>query len=150
MQLSGSVNIKAPRERVWDFLTDPNQVAQCAPGVESVEVLVPGEKFRAKAGIGFGAIKATFVGDAEWVELDKPNRAKVKAHGKGSGSAADVVSEMVLTDGPDGGTVMSWTADITILGQLASLAARMMKPASQKLTAQFFDCARDKIEAGRS
>jgi uncharacterized protein len=147
MKLSGSITINAPRERVWAFLTDPHQVSQCAPGVESVEVLVPGEKFRAKAGIGFGAVKATFVGDAEWVELDAPNRAKVKAHGKAPGSAADVVSEMVLSDGPDGGTTMDWTADITILGQLASLAARMMRPVSQKLTGQFFDCARKKIEA---
>ena len=32
------------------------------------------------------------------------------------------------------------------LGQLASRAARMMGPVSQKLTAQFFACARKKIE----
>ena len=38
MQLKGTVTIKAPRARVWEFLTDPHQVSQCAPGVESVEV----------------------------------------------------------------------------------------------------------------
>jgi uncharacterized protein len=146
MQLTGSVTINAPRERVWDFLTDPHQVSACAPGVESVEVLVPGEKFRARAGIGFGIVKANFVGDAEWVVLDKPNHARVKAHGKAPGSAADVAADMVLTDAPGGGTQMDWKADITVLGQLAGLATRMMGPVSQKLTAQFFDCAKKKIE----
>jgi carbon monoxide dehydrogenase subunit G len=146
MQLSGTVNIKASRQKVWEFLTDPNQVAQCAPGVESVEVVEPGRKFRAIAAIGFGTVKARFNGDAEFVELDAPNRAKIKAHGNAPGSAADVASEMFLSDGPDGTTEMRWTADITVLGQLASLAARMMTPVSQKLSEQFFAAAKKKIE----
>ena len=37
MHLEGTVNIKASRETVWQFLTDPNKVSQCAPGVETVE-----------------------------------------------------------------------------------------------------------------
>src|SRR5512134_4068414 len=125
MKMSGSVNIKAPRQKAWDFLTDPNRVTECAPGVETVEIVEPGRKFRATAAIGFGSVKARFSGDAEWVELDPPNRAKVKAHGAAPGSAADVTSEMSLSDNPDGTTQMNWTADIVVLGQLASLAARM-------------------------
>ena len=112
-------------------------------------ILEEGRKFQAKAGIGFGSVKATFVGDAEWVELDAPNRAKVKAHGRAPGSAADVTSEMKLSDAADGGTLMEWTADVAVLGQLASLAARLMGTVSQKLTAVFFDCVRSKIEAGQ-
>jgi hypothetical protein len=146
MHLSGTVLINAPRQKVWAFLTDPHQVSQCAPGVEKVEVVEEGRKFRAIAAIGFGAVKARFTGDAEFVELDAPNRAFIKAHGNAPGSAADVTSEMKLSDGPDGTTEMAWTADIAILGQLASLAARMMAPVSQKLTEQFFACAKKKIE----
>jgi uncharacterized protein len=146
MQLSGTVNIKAPRQKVWDFLTDPNQVAVCAPGVEKVEVTGPG-KFKATAAIGFGTVKAKFTGDGEFVELDAPNRAKIKGHGNAPGSAADVLSEMWLSDGPDGSTDMKWTANITVLGQLASLAARMMTPVSQKLSQQFFAELKKKIEA---
>jgi carbon monoxide dehydrogenase subunit G len=146
MRLSGTINIKATREKVFDFLTDADKVSQCAPGVESIQVVEPGKKFRAVAGIGFGSVKATFTGDAEWVELDRPNRAKIKARGSASGSAADVTSEMTLVEGAGGTTQMNWTADVAIMGQLASLAARMMGPISQKLTAQFFDCAKKKIE----
>ena len=39
MHLEGSVNIKASRETVWQFLTDAQKVSQCAPGVESVEIV---------------------------------------------------------------------------------------------------------------
>jgi carbon monoxide dehydrogenase subunit G len=147
MHLEGTVNIKASRETVWQFLTDPNKVSQCAPGVETVEIVEPGKKFRAVAAIGFGTVKARFAGDAEFLELEAPNRAKIKGHGNAPGSAVDVMSEMFLSDGPEGSTEMRWTADIVVLGQLASLAARMMAPVSQKLTEQFFACVKKKIEA---
>jgi carbon monoxide dehydrogenase subunit G len=148
MHLEGTVTIKAPRGRIWEFLTDPYQVTQCAPGLEKVEVIVPGQTFRATAAIGFGSVKARFSGDVEWLELEAPDRAKMKAHGTAPGSAADVVSEMFLSDDPSGGTQMRWTADVTVVGQLASLAARLMGTVSQKLTGVFFDCVRSKIEAG--
>jgi carbon monoxide dehydrogenase subunit G len=149
MHLEGTVTIKAPQARVWEFLTDPHQVTQCAPGVEKVDVIVPGKTFRATAAIGFGTVKARFSGDVEWLELEAPSRAKMKAHGSASGSAADVVSEMNLSDDPAGGTQLHWTADVTVVGQLASLAARLMGTVSQKLTGVFFDCVRSKIEAGQ-
>lgn len=147
MHLEGKVTINAPRARVYAFLTDPEQVTQCAPGVEKVEEIVHGKSFRATASIGFGTVKARFAGDVEWLELDAPNRAKLKGHGTASGSAADVISEMTLSDLPGGSTQLHWTADINVVGQLASLAARLMGTVSQKLTGVFFDCARKKIEA---
>jgi carbon monoxide dehydrogenase subunit G len=53
-----------------------------------------------------------------------------------------------LSDGPDGATLVHWTADVNVSGQLASLAARLMMPVSQKLAAQFYDEVRRQIEAG--
>ncbi|HET7090888.1 MAG TPA: carbon monoxide dehydrogenase subunit G [Anaerolineae bacterium] len=147
MRYEGTITISAPRGVVWVFLTDPLQVAQCAPGVESVETLVPDYKFRAIAAIGFGSVKARFTGEVEFLELEPPTRAKLKAHGDAPGSAADVISEMFLTDGPDGTTEMRWSVDIVVLGTLASLAARLMSSITQKLTAQFFECLKSKIEA---
>ena len=53
---------------------------------------------------------------------------------------------MHLADGPDGSTVVQWTADVTVAGQLASLASRLMVPVSQKLASQFYEQVRKKIE----
>ena len=147
MHLQGDVTINAPRAQVYAYLTDPHKVSECAPGVESVEIIVPDKSFRGVVSVGFGAVKARFAGDVQWLELVAPERAKMKAHGSASGSAADVISEMSLTDLPGGATQLHWTADITIVGQLASLAARLMGTVSQKMTGLFFDCVRKKIEA---
>ncbi len=146
MQLEGSVNIKAPRPKVWSFLTDPDFVSQCAPGLQSMEVIVPDQKFKAVAAIGFGTVKVTFKNDVEFVELDEPNRAKIKVHGTAPGSAVDVMSEMSFSDGDDESTDLKWTADIVIVGTIASLASRLMGGVTKKLTGEFFNCIRKKIE----
>jgi uncharacterized protein len=146
MQLKGDVTIQAPRKKVWDFMTDPNQIGQCAPGVEKIEMIEPLKKYRGIVSVGFGAVKARFSGDVEVLELDEPNRAKLKAHGSATGSVADAISEMHLSDGPEGATHVHWTADVNVSGQLASLAARLMVPVSQKLASQFYDQVRKRIE----
>ena len=131
---------------MWSFLTDADKVARCAPGVESVEVIEDQKKYKAVASIGFGNIKVKFEADLEFVEIDEPTFLKVKAHGTAPGSAADVVGEMTLSDGEEGGTEMAWIADITVMGTIASLANRMMGSVTKKLTAEFFEKVRENIE----
>jgi len=146
MQLKGEVTIRAPRKKVWDFMTDPEQIGQCAPGVEKIETIEPLKRYRGIVSVGFGSVKARFSGEVEILKLDEPNYAKLKAHGSATGSVADAVSELHLSDGPDRSTVAKWTADVNVSGQLASLAARLMVPVSQKLANQFYDNVRKKIE----
>ena len=142
----GTVTNNAPRSEVWEFLIDPLRVGQCVPGVESVEVMGDHRKFRAITVIGFGSVKARFAGEGEFIEIQAPDRATLKAHGKAPGSAVDVLSTMALSGGSDGTTELHWTADITVLGTLASLAARLMGSITQKLSAEFFNCFKKKIE----
>jgi carbon monoxide dehydrogenase subunit G len=146
MQFKDTVVIQAPRKKVWAFLIDADKVARCAPGVESVEVVEDQKKYKAVASVGFGSIKAKFNVDLEFLELEEPTFAKVKAHGTAPGSAADVVGEMTLSDGADGATELAWVATINIMGTIASLANRMMGSVTKKLTAEFFDKVRENIE----
>jgi len=146
MLLKGDVTIHAPRKKVWDFLTDPNQIGQCVPGVEKIETVDELKKYRGVVSVGLGSVKARFSGDVDVLELDEPNRAKLKAHGTATGSAADAISEMSLSDGPDNSTLVHWTADINVSGQLASLVSRLMVPVSQKLAGVFYDEVRKRIE----
>ena len=147
MLLKGDVAIRAPRKQVWDFMTDPEQIGQCAPGVEKIEVIEPLKRYRGVVSVGFGSVKARFSGEVEILELDEPNRAKLKAHGSATSSVADAVSELHLSDGPDGSTLVHWTANVTVAGQLASLASRLMVPVSEKLAGIFYDNVRKKIES---
>lgn len=147
MQLKGEVTIKAPRKKVWDFLTDPNQLAQCVPGIESVEEIEKLKKYRGVVSVGLGSVKAKFNGEVDILELNEPNFAKLKAHGKATGSTADAISEMKMSDAPDDSTLVEWSADINVSGQLASLVSRLMIPVSQKLAGVFYDEVKKRIES---
>lgn len=146
MHLTGSNTINAPRGEVFDFLTNPDLVSKCAPGLENIEVVEPNKRFKATGSVGLGNLKVNFSGDLEFVELDPPNMAKIKGHGTAPGSAADVVAEMRLKDGEGETTIMEWAADVNIMGTIASLASRMMGSVTQKLSSQFFDCVKVQIE----
>ncbi len=146
MLLKGDVIVRAARKKVWDFLTDPNQIGQCLPGLEKIETIEPLKKYRGVVSIGLGSVKARFSGDADILELKEPDYAKLKAHGTATGSAADALSEMRLSDGPDNSTLVHWTADVSVSGQLASLVSRLMVPVSQKLAGVFYDEVRKRIE----
>ena len=146
MQFSGAVDIAAPRDRVWAFVIDPNQVGQCGPGVESIEV-IDETHFKATAKVGIGFISARFVVNMEMADLAPPDRAVIKAHGQAPGSAVDGTATMSLRDGADGGTTMDWAADVMIGGSLASVGARMIEGTANKMITQTFDCIRTKLEA---
>ena len=53
---------------------------------------------------------------------------------------------MHLSDGPDGTTVMDWTADVNLSGTLASVGARLIEGTANKMIGQTFDCMRAKLE----
>ncbi len=145
MHFEGSVAIKAPRDKVWAFVIDPDQVGQCGPGVEKIEV-IDATHFKATAKVGVGFISARFNVNMEFAELEAPDRALIKAHGQAPGSAVDATAEMRLSDGPDGATVMDWKADVNLSGTLASVGARMIEGTANKMIGQTFDCMREKLE----
>lgn len=147
MQFKDTVTIHAPRQKVWAFLTDANEVARCAPGVESVEVIEEDKKYKAVASVGFGNIKAKFDTDIEFEELNEPDFAKIKVHGTAPGSAVDATAGMTLSDGEGGSTILEWTADVNIMGTIAALANRMMGSVTKKLSAEFFNTVKQKLEA---
>jgi carbon monoxide dehydrogenase subunit G len=147
MQFQGTVSILAPRDRVWAFLMDPDQVGGCGPGVESIEV-IDADHFKAKAKVGIGFISARFTVEMTVAERAEPDLAILKAHGQAPGSAVDATAKMALSGPAEGPTTMDWSADVTISGTLASVGARMIEGTADKMIGQTFACIRAKLEAG--
>jgi carbon monoxide dehydrogenase subunit G len=146
MQFNGTVVINAPRDKVWAFVVDPEQVGSCGPGVESIEQ-VDETHYKARAKVGVGYISAKFVADLELAERRPPDRAVIKARGQAPGSAVDAVATMDLRDAEGGATQMDWVADVNISGTIASVGGRLIQGTANKMIGQTFDCIRAKLEA---
>jgi carbon monoxide dehydrogenase subunit G len=115
------------------------------PGLQSISV-VDASHFNAEVGFGVGSFSATFTINVEWLELEAPNRARMKMHGSASNSVVDGESEMKLSPIDEKTTNLDWTADVNVGGTLASVANRLMGGVTQRLTQKFFDCVKEKME----
>ena len=145
MDFKGDVTINAPRETVWAFLTDPHQVTQCAPGLQSVEV-VDDEHFKCVVRAGVGMIKGNFNFDIRWLERAAPNFARMRADGKIPGSAVAMDNTMSLEDDGNGGTIMHWTSNVRVSGTIAGVGARLMSGVADRQTKEVFECIKSKLE----
>jgi uncharacterized protein len=146
MRFEGTLDIDAPRERVWSFLTDPAQVTTCAPDVQALEVIDP-HHFKVVVRAGVGPIKATFTMNVQFLELDRPKHAAVLARGQAPGSAVEMVSTMNLAEFDETHTVMEWSSEVTVSGMMQQVGARLMQGAADKITHQVFACIKAKLEA---
>ena len=145
MQFDGTQTINAPIDKVWAYLMDVNKVAACAPGFQSLEDLGE-EHWKAVVAVGVGAIKAKFTMDVTRAEINEPERMVVKARGKAPGSAVDMSGTMNITALDGDQTRMDWEATVNVSGTIASVGARLLQGTAQKLTGQFFDCLKTRLQ----
>jgi carbon monoxide dehydrogenase subunit G len=146
LEFSGSPEVAAPRERVWERLMDPNFVARSAPGVESVVPVDP-THYKVVSGFGVGSIKLRFALDVELFDLVPTRSAAMRVRGKAPGSAMDVVSRVEIQDTDSDRVRLNWSATSQISGTVASVGARLLEGTARKLTNQFWsDFARRAVE----
>ena len=146
MRFEGKLDIDAPRERVWSFLTNPAQVTTCAPDVQSLEITDP-RHFKVVVRAGVGPIKGTFSMNVEFTELQEPGHASVVARGQAPGSAVEMISNMDLAEFDETHTIMEWSSEVTVSGMIQQVGARLMQGAADKITQQVFACIKARLEA---
>jgi uncharacterized protein len=146
MRFEGTLDIDAPRERVWSFLTDPAQVSACAPDLQKLEITDP-HHFTVVVRAGVGPVKGTFTMKVQFLELDRPKHAAVLARGQAPGSAVEMVSNMDLAEFDETRTLMEWSSEVTVSGMIQQVGARLMQGAADKITQQVFACIKEKLEA---
>ena len=126
MKVEGTRRYEASRERVWDVLNDPAEMAGLMPGVESFEIVDDTHwKAKVKVPLGLGSMKMSI--DFEKTESRPPEHASLPAKGKGVGAIMSMETQFDLGE-DGGGTEMRWQADVRILGQVASMGQRVVQP----------------------
>ena len=147
MHFDGTFNVKASKEKVFTTILDPNQISQCMPDLQKLDVKSQ-DDFTAvvKAGVSF--IKGDFILHFTVAEKTPSTHAKLLAHGTGIGSTVDLETVMELGDLEGGGTTMKWVAEAKVGGRIASVGQRLISGQAEKIIKQLFECLQGKLEAG--
>ncbi|MFN7173810.1 MAG: CoxG family protein [Thermaurantiacus tibetensis] len=146
MELKGESRIAASREKVWAALVDPEVLARCIDGVESLEA--DGEnRYRGRLDAKVGPVRAKFSGTVEMTELDPPSRYVLVGEGKGGVAGFARGSAVVtLVETEDGATLLSYTATSQVGGKLAQLGARLVEGAARGYAESFFAKFKEIVE----
>jgi carbon monoxide dehydrogenase subunit G len=152
MNLSGSVEIAAPRAAVWAALNDPDTLARCIEGVESLTRTASeeGERLEGKMNAKVGPVRATFSGFVRLTDVVEGTSYRLVGEGKGgvAGFAkgeADVTLADTLTDaGP--GTTLSYEVRSSVGGKLAQLGARLIEGTAKAYAESFFNKLKAELE----
>jgi carbon monoxide dehydrogenase subunit G len=136
LKFEGARELRAPREKVWALIRDPNNLTKALGDARDVVVVSP-TVFTANVKAGVSVIRGTFRFRFEVVDEAPPSRLSVRARGAGIGSAVDL--DLGLRLEPDGtGTRLAWTADAQVSGALAGIAQRLLDQAAQKTIQDVF------------
>lgn len=144
LNFEGNYEINAPRERVWDFVIDPNKIGKCMPDLKSLEV-GSDNRFTAVARVGVGFMKGDFKFQLAIVEQIPPSHARLKGSGTGVGSSVNLDTLIDLLDA-EKGTKLSYKADVQIGGTLASVGQRVIGSTVEKTIAEVFACVKKQLE----
>ena len=137
MKLEGSYDVAAPRAKVWEAFLDPKRLRKAIPGCEKLEALGPDE-FKATMKIGVAAVKGTFEGKVRLLDKKAPDSYRLAAEGSGGPGFVRADTLITLSEA-EGGTRVSYSADVQIGGLIAGVGQRMLGGVSKMMADQFFN-----------
>ena len=137
MKLEGAHDIPVPRERVWAAFLDPEVLRRAIPGCEKLDAVGDGE-YKATMKVGVAAVKGTFEGKVRLFDMKPPESYRMAVDGSGGPGFIRAETQITLSDA-DGGTRVTYTADVQVGGLIAGVGQRMIGGVSKMMADQFFN-----------
>ncbi|MDF1721642.1 MAG: SRPBCC domain-containing protein [Minwuia sp.] len=146
MKITGTYELEADRQKVWEALNDPEVLKACIPGCESLDKTGENE-LTATVTAKVGPVKAKFNGSVELKDLNPPESYRIEGSGKGGAAGfAKGGADVRLDERDGGGTVLSYEVDAQVGGKLAQIGSRLIDGTAKKLADQFFANFRAHVE----
>ena len=138
MKFENTVSIQAPRQAVWDYLSDFPQAAACLPGVESVNQIY-GSDYEGTMKIRIGPIGLSLSGTVS-LEMDESEgrwsmQARARDRRVGAGLSATI--EAGLSESTPETSELVVSADVQFMGRLGGLGQPLIKRKANSTIAEF-------------
>jgi uncharacterized protein len=137
VQQSGEYRIEAAREAVWRALNDPQVLARCIEGCQSM-TRVADDAFAASIKAKVGPVSATFGADLTLTDVDPPAGYTLNASVKGGPAGFGKGAARVTLAEDGGATLLRYSVDGNVGGKLAQVGSRLIDSAARKMADDFF------------
>ena len=147
MVLEEKFLVKAPVQKVWDFLMNPAELCACIPGCEKVEP-IDERSYASVVKVKVGPLSATFEFNTEITEMSPP------FHLKSVGSGADIrklgnFRQETVVDFREispGETEIYYRSEVQVVGKLATFGEKVMRAKAKQLGQEFVNAVRTRVE----
>lgn len=148
MQLKQHFLVPYPREVVWKYFGEVEDVTRCMPGAALTEP-PQGNHVRFQLKVKLGPIAAAFVGEADLERNDEVYRGTLRGSGRDGRSGSRAKGEVVyqLAEENDGAaTGVDVTVDYSLAGSLAQFSrVGIVNDLAQRLSAEFARNLEDRL-----
>ena len=147
MTLSGSHKIAAPRDRLFQALTNPSVLQKCIPGCQEMEKT--GEnQYKATLSAGVGPVKGVFAATVTLKDIVSPEHFTLVVEGKGQPGFVKGTGTLNLSE-EDGATNIQYSGDVNVGGLIASVGQRMIQATANLLAGRFFSALESELRNGK-
>lgn len=137
MKFTGTIDVPAPRQAVFEKLRDPHFFASCVDGVQNL-VEIDDRHYTATLETRVAYIKFKFAVAVEIVELDEPVRVVAQVEGTPVGMVGRLTATSAAAlEERDGGTAVIYELDVALTGKLGSLGQPVLKAKAKEMERQF-------------
>lgn len=148
MLIEGKFTMKAPIQKVWDFMLAPGTLASCIPGAEKMEQ-VDDKTWEGivKQKVGPISVKINFT--QSLTEVDPPKHVKAIGRGAAMGGAGTFSQETIvdIKEVAKNETEVAYTSKVNMVGRLATFGERIMRAKVDKVGKEFTDNLQAKLKS---
>ncbi len=136
MNLQGTVQVKAPRDRVWEALNDPKVLEQCTPGCKQMTLAEDGS-YDILLEVGIASIKGRYTGKIRISDRIPGTQYKLAVTGKGAPGFLNAEGTLRLEEQGEE-TRIEYSGQANVGGLIAGVGQRIMGGVAKQLVGQFF------------
>lgn len=140
--------LRAPVDKVWRFLIDPEQIVTCLPGAELTKV-EDARNFLGNMKVKVGPVTVSYAGKVKLLEVDEAAHVvRMSGEGteKGGGGSAKMTMESSVEPTTDGGSRVVVKSKVDLAGKIVQFGRGMVKGVASQMFKQFGENVRRALE----
>jgi 2-furoyl-CoA dehydrogenase large subunit len=145
--LEGKIKVKAPVQKLWDMLLEPETILSCMPGAEKIE-RKDENTYDCIIKQKVGPISVRIRLNVVLTKKDYPHHMEFEGEGEDVTKLGHFTQKSIvdLTEFPGGEVGVSYRTEVNVVGKLAMFGDRIMRAKAKQVEQEFTTNLQRKLE----